>query len=115
MTDRSLPDGWQRLDEPGHPYYKFVKRDAVTVPNCHRGGGFQRDAVVIVTDTRAGVVKGPGASRSWAVSDPDAAGRALAHEVDDWIQNGGDPYGQPDLPSRLEVTAREYFGPAASE
>lgn len=99
---RSLPDGWQEIDEPGTPYTKFVKRDAVTVPKRANGEPFHRDCVVVITDDVAGVVKGPGARQSWQVSDPEVVGVRLAHELDAWVREGGDPYGGADLNERLE-------------
>jgi len=100
MQER-LPAGWQRIESAG-PYSKFVKRDAVTVPNRYCGEPFHRDIVVIVTDDLAGVVKGPGARQSWMVEDPEATGRRLAATLDEWVAEGRDPYGGSDLDDRLE-------------
>jgi hypothetical protein len=102
MQER-LPAGWQRIDSAG-PYTKLVKRDAVTVPKRYAGDEpFHRDAVVVVTDDLAGVVKGPGARQSWQVDAPEEAGRRLAAAIDEWVAEGGDPYGSSDLNARLEA------------
>lgn len=102
MSD-GLPAGWERIDE-AVPYVKLVKRDAVTVPKRHAGGEpFSRDAVVVVTDEKAGVTTGPGARQSWPVPDPEAAGCRLAHAIEAWIDDGGDPYGGSDLNEELEA------------
>jgi hypothetical protein len=101
----SIPDGWERIDEPG--YHKLVRRDAVTVPNRPHGEPFHRDAVVIVTDELAGVVKGPGARQSWRTDTPETLGRRLAAVVGKWISEGGDPYGGSDLDARLDAVASD--------
>lgn len=102
-----LPDGWDRIDDDG-PYTKFVKRGAVTVPKRAREGSqFDRDAVVIVTDELAGVVKGPGARQSWQTDSPEVLGRRLAEVVEEWVASGGDPYGGSDLNDDLAAAANE--------
>lgn len=99
-----LPDGWERVE--GATYTKFVRRDAVTVPKRHaEGSAFDRDAVILVTDTTTGVVKGPGARTAWSTDTPEALGARLAAVVNEWIADGGEPYGGSDLHDRL---AREH-------
>ena len=100
-SDIAAPDGWVVIESAG-PYTKIVKRDAVHVPRRATGEGFHRDAVIVVTEHIAGVTKGPGARQSWQVDDPAAAGVALAETIDEWIAEGGDPYGGSELNERLE-------------
>lgn len=102
---RELPDGWQRIDKPGLPYTKLVKRDAVAVPKRAHGEPFHRDAVVVITNDVAGVVQGPGARQAWQTDDPDAVATRLAHAVEAWISEGGDPYGGSELNARLDDAA----------
>lgn len=105
--DIDAPDGWKVIESAG-PYTKIVKRDAVHVPRRPHGDGFHRDAVVIVTDDIAGVVKGPGARQSWQVADPEGVGATLAETVEEWVTEGGDPYGGSELNDRLDSAATEY-------
>lgn len=101
------PDGWKRID-PASLYVKIVKRDAVEVPKRHAGGEpFSRDAVVVFTDELAGVTSGPGARQSWQVADPETVACALAETVDEWIAEGGDPYGASELDDRLDDAVAE--------
>ena len=102
---QDLPVGWQRIDELGQPYTKLVKRDAVAVPKRAHGEPFHRDSVVVITNHVAAVVQGPGARQSWQTDDPDAVGVRLAHAVESWIQDGGDPYGGSELNARLDDAA----------
>lgn len=105
-----LPDGWTVVDTDGSPYVKFVKRDAVTVPKRARDGvEIDRDVVVLVTDSVAGVVKGPGARQSWQAEDTEEVGRALVDVLEEWVSSGGDPYGGEALDDDLEAAAREVI------
>lgn len=94
------PDGWEHVS-PAAPYEKLIKRDAVTVPKQSRREPFDRDAVIVLTDEKVGVVKGPGARQTWSVADPEPYARELAAAIDAWIDEGGDPYGGSDLNERL--------------
>ncbi|MFC6720922.1 hypothetical protein ACFQGT_00040 [Natrialbaceae archaeon GCM10025810] len=100
----SLPDGWERVESAG-PYHKYVTRDAIETRNFDGSLRYRRDVVVIVTADGAGVTKGPCYRNQWDVDDPDAAGRRLAHVLQAWIDEGGDPYGNGDLRARLESAA----------
>lgn len=102
----SLPDGWT-LDDSPDEYSKLVKRDAVTVPERYSREAYTRDCVIIVTDSRTGVAKGPGARIMWAVENPLGVAVSLADVLDDWISEGGDPYGSPELTHRLETAVAE--------
>ncbi|AEH39513.1 hypothetical protein [Halopiger xanaduensis] len=109
QTDATLPDGWERVDEPA-PYYKYVARDAVDVCD-HRGNlRYRRDVVVIVVpeEGSVGVAKGPAHRNHWPADDPDAAGRRLAREIDAWLAEGNGPYDKSgDLKQRLERAVTE--------
>lgn len=104
MTD--LPDGWTQNTQPDRPYTTLANRDAVRVPKQRKGDGFSRDAVVVVTEDRAGVTTGPGARRVWETSDPEAVALALVEVLDEWITAGGDPYGGSDLAEQLDAAAK---------
>lgn len=102
---KSLPEGWTQETPASAQYTKYVKRGAVQVPKRYAGEPFDRDAVVIASQTHAGVASGPGARSSWSVENPDEVARALVRVVEDWIQAGGDPYGGRELREQLADAA----------
>ncbi len=100
-----LPDGWERIDPDG-PYHKLVTRDAVTVDRDGREA-YDRDVVVLVAEETVGIVNGPAAHMSWSVDDPGAAAQRVVAALDEWVGEGGDPYGGPALDQRLDAAVRE--------
>lgn len=103
MSD-GLPDSWE-LANPTAPYYKLIKRNAVTVPKNYSDEPFQRDAVVVVAGSTISVVKGPGARQTWMIEDPEAAANRIVTVLEEWIAESRDPYGGQLLDEQLNEQA----------